>query len=137
MMQRNGMLECSNCHKLLAQSPRTISRAYDKHRSKVSSKARALKTLLVVGDCILVGLQVRRCFILCLFFNMIFVLLNVNLIIEVDINKKSVVDFLLHASLLAWYLISEKKIQNEVLWVFYLNRIIQSFLCNKLVYILE
>ncbi|KAF3337910.1 hypothetical protein FCM35_KLT18497 [Carex littledalei] len=58
MMQRNGVLECSNCHsKLLAQSPRTISRAYDKHRSKVSSKARALKILLVVGDCILVGLQ--------------------------------------------------------------------------------
>ncbi|KAJ3675411.1 hypothetical protein LUZ60_004453 [Juncus effusus] len=57
-MQRNGMLECSHCHsKLLVQSPRTISRAYDKHRNKVSSKARALNFLLVVGDCILVGLQ--------------------------------------------------------------------------------
>ncbi|KAJ1696542.1 hypothetical protein LUZ63_005054 [Rhynchospora breviuscula] len=58
MMQRNGMLECTVCHsKLLVQSPRTVSRAYDKHRSKVSSKARALNFLLVVGDCILVGLQ--------------------------------------------------------------------------------
>ncbi|KAJ4761861.1 CMP-sialic acid transporter 4 [Rhynchospora pubera] len=57
-MQRNGMLECSVCHsKLMVQSPRTVSRAYDKHRSKVSSKARALNFLLVVGDCILVGLQ--------------------------------------------------------------------------------
>ncbi|KAJ3696860.1 hypothetical protein LUZ61_000565 [Rhynchospora tenuis] len=57
-MQRNGMLECSVCHsKLLVQSPRTVSRAYDKHRNKVSSKARALNFLLVVGDCILVGLQ--------------------------------------------------------------------------------
>ncbi|KAJ4969205.1 hypothetical protein NE237_015906 [Protea cynaroides] len=36
---------------------RTVSRAYDRHRSKISSKYRALNVLLVGGDCILVGLQ--------------------------------------------------------------------------------
>ena len=35
-----------------------MSRAYDKHRSKMSSKLRALNVFLIVGDCILVGLQV-------------------------------------------------------------------------------
>ncbi|KAJ6825077.1 CMP-sialic acid transporter 4-like [Iris pallida] len=51
-------LECSVCHsKLLAPSPRTVSRAYDSHRSTVSSKSRALNFLLVVGDCALVGFQ--------------------------------------------------------------------------------
>lgn len=58
-MHKNGMIECSNCRaKLIARSPRSVSRAYDKHRSQVSSKYRALNVLLVVGDCILVGLQV-------------------------------------------------------------------------------
>lgn len=57
-MPKNGVLECSVCHsKLLTQSPRTVSRAYDRHRSKVSSKSRALNLLLVVGDCVLVGFQ--------------------------------------------------------------------------------
>ncbi|XP_073116450.1 CMP-sialic acid transporter 5 [Elaeis guineensis] len=55
---KNGMIECSVCHsKLLSPSTRTVSRAYDRHRSKISSKTRALNILLVVGDCILVGLQ--------------------------------------------------------------------------------
>ncbi|EHA8589063.1 putative CMP-sialic acid transporter 4 [Cocos nucifera] len=55
---KNGMIECSVCHsKLLSPSPRTVSRAYDRHRSKISSRARALNVLLVVGDCIFVGLQ--------------------------------------------------------------------------------
>ncbi|XP_051118248.1 CMP-sialic acid transporter 3-like [Andrographis paniculata] len=55
---KNGMIECSVCHsKLVSPSSRPISRAYDKHRSKVSSKQRALNALLVGGDCILVGLQ--------------------------------------------------------------------------------
>ncbi|XP_028759834.1 CMP-sialic acid transporter 3 [Neltuma alba] len=55
---KNGMIECSVCHsKLVSPSPRTISRAYDKHKSRISSKQRALNVLLVVGDCILVGLQ--------------------------------------------------------------------------------
>ena len=58
-MQRNGVLECSVCHsKVAVPSPRSVSRAYDKHRSKISSKYRALNVLLVSGDCILVGLQV-------------------------------------------------------------------------------
>ncbi|CAL9767814.1 unnamed protein product [Musa acuminata subsp. burmannicoides] len=57
-MLKNGMVECSVCHsKIVSPSPRSVSRAYDKHRSKVSSRYRALKFLLVVGDCILVGLQ--------------------------------------------------------------------------------
>lgn len=57
-MLKNGMLECSVCHsKLVSPSFKTISRAYDKHRSNVSSKIRALNVLLVFGDCILVGLQ--------------------------------------------------------------------------------
>ncbi|GAB4825599.1 CMP-sialic acid transporter 3 [Ancistrocladus abbreviatus] len=54
----NGVIECSVCHsKLVSPGTRTVSRAYDIHRSKVSSKQRALNILLVVGDCILVGLQ--------------------------------------------------------------------------------
>ncbi|AQK72431.1 CMP-sialic acid transporter 3 [Zea mays] len=57
-MQRNGVVECSVCHsRVVVPSPRSVSRAYDKHRSKMSSKFRALNVFLVVGDCILVGLQ--------------------------------------------------------------------------------
>ncbi|XP_010258594.1 PREDICTED: CMP-sialic acid transporter 4-like [Nelumbo nucifera] len=55
---KNGMIECSVCHsKLVSPTSKTVSRAYDRHRSKLSSKYRALNVLLVVGDCILVGLQ--------------------------------------------------------------------------------
>nr|DAD25449.1 TPA_asm: hypothetical protein HUJ06_026913 [Nelumbo nucifera] len=55
---KNGMIECSVCHaKLVSPTTRTVSRAYDRHRSKISSKYRALNVFLVVGDCILVGLQ--------------------------------------------------------------------------------
>nr|XP_023918798.1 CMP-sialic acid transporter 3-like isoform X2 [Quercus suber] len=54
----NGMVECSICHsKLLSPTSRTVSRAYDRHRTDVSSKSRVLNILLVFGDCILVGLQ--------------------------------------------------------------------------------
>ncbi|KAG6477047.1 hypothetical protein ZIOFF_066297 [Zingiber officinale] len=54
----NGTIQCNKCgSKLVALSPRSVSRAYDKHRSQVSSKHRALNFLLVIGDCILVGLQ--------------------------------------------------------------------------------
>ncbi|MED6185395.1 CMP-sialic acid transporter 3 [Stylosanthes scabra] len=54
----NGMIECSVCHsKLVSPSSRIISRAYDRHKSRLSHKQRALNVLLVVGDCILVGLQ--------------------------------------------------------------------------------
>ncbi|ONK77772.1 uncharacterized protein A4U43_C02F10370 [Asparagus officinalis] len=57
-MSKNGMIECSVCHsKLLTTSPRTVSKAYDRRRSKVSKRYRFLNILLVVGDCILVGLQ--------------------------------------------------------------------------------
>ena len=55
----NGMIECSVCHsRLVSPGTKTVSRAYDRHRSKISSKHRALNVFLVVGDCILVGLQV-------------------------------------------------------------------------------
>jgi len=58
-MQQNGVVECSVCRsRVVVPSPRSMSRAYDKHRSKMSSKFRALNVFLVVGDCILVGLQV-------------------------------------------------------------------------------
>lgn len=62
-MMQNGVMDCSVCHsKLMSPNARAVSRAYDKHRSNVSSKNRALNVLLVVGDCILVGLQVIDAF---------------------------------------------------------------------------
>ncbi|KAL0382840.1 UNVERIFIED_CONTAM: CMP-sialic acid transporter 5 [Sesamum calycinum] len=55
------MIECSVCHsKLVSPSAKAVSRAYDRHRSKVSSKQRVLNFLLVGGDCVLVGLQAAR-----------------------------------------------------------------------------
>ncbi|KAI3688369.1 hypothetical protein L1987_82081 [Smallanthus sonchifolius] len=57
-MMKQGMIECSVCHsKLVNPSAKTVSRAYDRHRNKFSKKQRALNVLLVVGDCMLVGLQ--------------------------------------------------------------------------------
>ncbi|KAI4345018.1 hypothetical protein L6164_012188 [Bauhinia variegata] len=55
---KKGMIECSVCHsKLMSPTTKSISRAYDRHKIRTSSKHRALNFLLVVGDCILVGLQ--------------------------------------------------------------------------------
>lgn len=54
------MIECSVCHSTLELETvggKTVSRAYDRHRNHVSSKTRFLNVVLVVGDCILVGLQ--------------------------------------------------------------------------------
>ncbi|KAI3518619.1 hypothetical protein L1887_07424 [Cichorium endivia] len=57
-MMKNASIECSVCHSQLANpSTKTISRAYDRHTNKRSKKHRALNVLLVVGDCMLVGLQ--------------------------------------------------------------------------------
>ncbi|XP_050373137.1 CMP-sialic acid transporter 2 [Argentina anserina] len=54
----NGMIECSVCHsKLVPSNSKAFSKAYDRHKSRLSSKQRALNVLLVVGDCMLVGLQ--------------------------------------------------------------------------------
>ncbi|KAF8098123.1 hypothetical protein N665_0273s0024 [Sinapis alba] len=55
----NGKVECSVCRSKLVSSPgsKTISRAYDDHKIRVTSKQRVLNVLLVVGDCMLVGLQ--------------------------------------------------------------------------------
>ncbi|RDY03896.1 CMP-sialic acid transporter 3, partial [Mucuna pruriens] len=48
----------SVCHsKLASPTTKTISRAYDRHKSRITSKQRALNVFLVVGDCILVGFQ--------------------------------------------------------------------------------
>ena len=65
---KNGVIECSVCHSKLGFSPtaRAVSRACDRHQSKMSSKSRALNVLLVVGDSILIGLQVSSV-ILCIF----------------------------------------------------------------------
>ncbi|GAV90062.1 LOW QUALITY PROTEIN: Nuc_sug_transp domain-containing protein [Cephalotus follicularis] len=55
---KNGMIECSVCHsRLVSPTTKTVSRAYDQHKIRVSSKQRALNVLLVVGDCVLVGFQ--------------------------------------------------------------------------------
>ncbi|XP_061985923.1 CMP-sialic acid transporter 4-like isoform X2 [Populus nigra] len=54
------MIECSVCHSKISannNNSKAVARAYDRHRSDVSSKTRFLNVLLVVGDCILVGLQ--------------------------------------------------------------------------------
>ncbi|GAU12074.1 hypothetical protein TSUD_00400 [Trifolium subterraneum] len=58
MQTNNGMIECSVCHsKLVAPGTKTISRAYDRHKSRITSKQRVLNILLVGGDCMLVGFQ--------------------------------------------------------------------------------
>ncbi|KAH7572766.1 hypothetical protein JRO89_XS03G0009400 [Xanthoceras sorbifolium] len=55
---KNGMIECSVCHsKLVSPTTKSVSRAYDNHKIRVSSKQRVLNVFLVVGDCMLVGLQ--------------------------------------------------------------------------------
>ncbi|KAK9071819.1 hypothetical protein SSX86_008248 [Deinandra increscens subsp. villosa] len=60
-MMKQGMIECSVCHsKLVNPAAKTVYRAYDQHRSKFSKKQRSLNVLLVVGDCMLVGLQARN-----------------------------------------------------------------------------
>ncbi|KAG6433369.1 hypothetical protein SASPL_104980 [Salvia splendens] len=54
------MFHCvvSACHSKIANpSSKAVARAYDRHRSKISSKQRALNFLLVGGDCVLVGFQ--------------------------------------------------------------------------------
>ncbi|TYI71175.1 hypothetical protein E1A91_D08G275900v1 [Gossypium mustelinum] len=52
------MIECSVCHsKIEPPASKSISRAYDKHRTFVSSKTRFLNVILVAGDCLLVGFQ--------------------------------------------------------------------------------
>ncbi|CAI8601656.1 unnamed protein product [Vicia faba] len=54
----NGMIECSVCHsKLVSPASKTVSRAYDRHKSRITSKQRVLNILLVGGDCMLVGFQ--------------------------------------------------------------------------------
>ena len=48
---KNGMIECSVFHsRFVSPNAKTVSRIYDWHMSKISSKHRALNVLLVVGD---------------------------------------------------------------------------------------
>lgn len=54
----SGQVECSVCHAKVAVPAAAVSKAYDSHRSTVSSRQRALNVLLVSGDCVLAGLQV-------------------------------------------------------------------------------
>jgi hypothetical protein len=56
--EMNGEVECSVCHAKVPVPP-AVSKAYDSHRSTVSSRQRALNVLLVSGDCVLAGLQVK------------------------------------------------------------------------------
>ncbi|XWS67336.1 hypothetical protein CRYUN_Cryun05aG0278200 [Craigia yunnanensis] len=57
---KNGAIECSVCHsKLVSPTTRGVSKAYDRHKRRVSSKQRALNVFLIVGDCVLVGFQLR------------------------------------------------------------------------------
>jgi hypothetical protein len=61
VMTGEDMIECSECHSKISannNNSKAVARAYDRHRSDVSSKARVLNLLLVGGDCIFVGLQV-------------------------------------------------------------------------------
>lgn len=55
----NGMIECSVCHSKLVSpaATKTVSRAYDRHKNRITSKQRVLNILLVGGDCMLVGFQ--------------------------------------------------------------------------------
>lgn len=78
------MIECSVCHsKLVVPSSKTVSRAYDQHRSKISSKQQALNVLLVVGDCMLVGLQPILVFMTKVDGNFKFSPISVNFLTEI------------------------------------------------------
>jgi hypothetical protein len=54
----NWEVECSVCHAMVPV-PTAVSKAYDSHRSTVSSRQRALNMVLVSGDCVLAGLQAK------------------------------------------------------------------------------
>lgn len=78
---KNGMVECSVCHSKLVYPPtKTVSKAYDRYRSNVSSKQRFLNVLLVVGDCMLVGLQVKLFFFVCFVYWLIYSFTWLNLV---------------------------------------------------------
>ncbi|KAJ0080153.1 hypothetical protein Patl1_23962 [Pistacia atlantica] len=51
------MIECSVCHSKIELHTDGVSKAYDKRRTESFSKTRFLHVALVVGDCVLVGLQ--------------------------------------------------------------------------------
>ncbi len=58
--EMSGEVECRVCHAKVQvpMAAAAVSKAYDIHRSSVSSRQRALNVLLVSGDCVLAGLQV-------------------------------------------------------------------------------
>jgi hypothetical protein len=57
--EMSGEVECRVCHAKVQvpMAAAAVSKAYDIHRSSVSSRQRALNVLLVSGDCVLAGLQ--------------------------------------------------------------------------------
>ncbi|WOL03657.1 CMP-sialic acid transporter 5 [Canna indica] len=54
-MRKEGMTDCHACRSKVLR--RSFSKAYDSHKNRASSKQRALNFMLVMGDCIFVGLQ--------------------------------------------------------------------------------
>uniref|UniRef100_A0A0E0JS84 Uncharacterized protein n=1 Tax=Oryza punctata TaxID=4537 RepID=A0A0E0JS84_ORYPU len=56
----SGEVECRVCHAKVQVPAAAVSKAYDIHRSTVSSRQRALNVFLVSGDCVLAGLQVEN-----------------------------------------------------------------------------
>lgn len=54
--EMNGTVECKVCG---SKAVRQVSKAYDRHHSNPAKRFRALNVLLVVFDCILIGLQVQ------------------------------------------------------------------------------
>lgn len=54
--EMNGVVECKAC----GSKARPVSKAYDPQHSVKQPKWRALNVLLVLGDCTLIALQVRR-----------------------------------------------------------------------------
>ncbi|KAK4776722.1 hypothetical protein SAY86_005410 [Trapa natans] len=55
--RKNNIIECHACYSKLLPPTKSVSRIYYNYRDRVSSKQRFFNTLLVVGDCILVGLK--------------------------------------------------------------------------------
>ncbi|KAI4370411.1 hypothetical protein MLD38_018765 [Melastoma candidum] len=94
----NGIVECSVCHsRLVPPGNRGVSRAYDRHKITVSSKQHVLNILLVVGDCVLVGLQPILVYMSKVDGKFIFSPISVNFLTEVAKVMFAVVMLLLQA----------------------------------------
>ncbi|XP_034686682.1 CMP-sialic acid transporter 5-like [Vitis riparia] len=95
---KNGMTKCSVCHsRSVFSSAKNVSRVYDLHRRKISSKHRTLNVFLVVGDCILVGLQPILVFMSKVDGNFEFNPISVNFVTEISKVIFAIVMLLLQA----------------------------------------